>query len=455
MYERKQQIETSSSMDGDQTSSSTFDRRWTVEDETKLLKRTLLIPWQPDNLLDYFELDINFQQREPCVIELFDRRLFIEPYSMMRFEPSGLKSRLAHKKQIKVYCDNKQIMNCLTDERFVFVNDQQLADIWWFTSYFLDFAKMYTESPTTLINQFPLGHLLNEKDLLPVLCTRSNPNYNGNINPFTLCSFPNWLSTTFNLTTELVKFVSYFVKREQKCLDNTWIIKPTNRTDSADVFITNNLNAIIRLRSCRDRVACKYVHNPLLFYRADIKSLVKFELKYFVVLTSVLPLKLFVYKAFQVDCANKPFDLSKLYNQEIHLTDMSCFNDQVERLNLDHIDFINRFNYQYQYTKFDFEKIDTQVMMAIREMFELSTEKFPFAAINHNTASSCLYRVDVLLGWVEPKIEFSKLPVKPNILECNLNPNCELMCEKFPNFYNDVFNLMFLDDEENCNFRSI
>ena len=46
-------------------------------------------------------------------------------------------------------------------------------------------------------------------------------------------------------------------------------------------------------------------------------------------------------------------------------------------------------------------------------------------------------------------------PIKPNIIECSLNPNCHFLCEKFNNFYNDLFNLMFLNDEENCNFRNV
>lgn len=297
--------------------------------------------------------------------------------------------------------------------------------------------------------------MLNDKSVLPALCRRKLTSFNGNFNPHTLNCHPLFLPATFDLTSDLIKFVSYFLKRQQKNLDNYWIIKPTNLTGSAGIFITNNLNAIIRMRSSQNRVASLYVSNPLLFHRADIRKQVKFELKYFVVLTSVLPLKLFVYRAFQVDLANKPFSLepAHLYDQQMHLTDMSIFSDDVKRLDINHIEFINHFNYQYQYSQFNFDQLDAQTMRAIRELFELSTEKFPFSAINHNTASSALYQVDVLLSWTNQHYK-ALPPVRSNIIEVNLNPDCKFIAEKFPNFYNELFELMFLD-EENCNFRAI
>lgn len=438
--------------------SETESLKWTTEKEVELLKQTLILPWKSETLLDhYYQYEkINYQQNEPSILEFFHKRGFIEPYSMIRCEPTNLKCLIAAKNQIKVYCDHKPVINYLTDEKYVFVQNPDLADIWWYNEPFFEFSKMYKNNPNVLINQFPLGHLLADKSVLPALCRRNIKKFNGNFDPYTLESYPLFIPTTFDLNTELVKFVSYFTKREQKKLDNYWIVKPKNRQGSSDLFITNNLNAVIRIQSSGARVACKYISSPLLFYRSDIMNLVKFELRYFVVLTSVLPLKLFVYRAFQVDFANKPFDLTKnLYNQEMHLTDMRVFNDQVGRLDIDHIDFINRFNNQFQFADFDFDKIDNLSMTAIKELFQLSTELFPFAAINPNPASSALYQIDIVLSWIESSQLESNFPIKSNIIEVNQNPNCDLICEKHKNFYNDLFDLMFLNNEENCNFRFI
>ena len=280
--------------------------------------------------------------------------------------------------------------------------------------------------------------------------------FNGNFNPYNLTCHPQFLPASFDLNRELVKFVSYFTRRQLKNLDNYWIIKPTNSKSSMDVFITNNLNAIIRLRSTQSRVAQSYIAKPLLFHRPDTRKLVKFELKYFVVVTSVLPLKLFVYRGFQVDLANEAYEhpYDHLYNQEMHLTDMSIFSGEVERLDMSHIEFIRYFDSQFKYLNFDFDKVDSQTMSAIRVLFELSTEKFPFAAISHNTGSSALYQVDVLLSWVEQSQYGPALPVQSNIIECNLNPNCAVICRSFPSFYNELFELMFFDKEDG-NFRAI
>ena len=130
---------------------------WTIEDETELLKQTLLIPWQPENLQNYYELEINFQQNEPTVIEFFEKRGFAEPYSAIRSTPKDLKRTVTSKELIKVYCDDKQVMSHLTDYRIVFVNEKQIADIWWLKEQFLDFPMMYRQYPATLVNQFPLG----------------------------------------------------------------------------------------------------------------------------------------------------------------------------------------------------------------------------------------------------------------------------------------------------------
>ena len=133
--------------------------KWTIEDEIELLKETLLIPWQVDNLKNHYELNtlINFQQNEPTVIEFFEKRGFAEPYSIMRCEPKDLKSAIAEKILVKVYCEDKQVMSYLNSPRFAFVNDKGMADIWWFKEDFFEFAKLAKQYPNTLVNHFPMG----------------------------------------------------------------------------------------------------------------------------------------------------------------------------------------------------------------------------------------------------------------------------------------------------------
>jgi hypothetical protein len=54
--------------------------------------------------------------------------------------------------------------------------------------------------------------VINIKDLLAVICRRTSLPIDNE----TLQSYPLWLPTTFNLTYELPKFISYYQQREKK-----------------------------------------------------------------------------------------------------------------------------------------------------------------------------------------------------------------------------------------------
>ena len=64
-----------------------------------------------------------------------------------------------------------------------------------------------------LLNQFPFECVVTVKDLLAQVARRKG---SGRADPSTLATTPKWLPTTYNLVTELAKFVSYFQHREAK-----------------------------------------------------------------------------------------------------------------------------------------------------------------------------------------------------------------------------------------------
>lgn len=63
------------------------------------------------------------------------------------------------------------------------------------------------------ISQFPSEHVLINKDLLAAVCRR---NVGTVFNPDTLESYPEWLPTTFNLKSEMCKFISFFQNRKER-----------------------------------------------------------------------------------------------------------------------------------------------------------------------------------------------------------------------------------------------
>ena len=136
---------------------------------------------------------------------------------------------------------------------------------------------MHEKLPTGLINQFPYENVITVKDLLAVVSRRVKES-------------SKWLPRTYNLAYELPKFCAYFKRRENEELDNHWILKPWNLARSIDMTVTKNLNQIIRcqetgpkvikLNLCfhligfiflfKLKIACKYIENPVLFYREEL-----------------------------------------------------------------------------------------------------------------------------------------------------------------------------------------
>ncbi len=112
--------------------------------------------------------------------------------------------------------------------------------------------------PNCYINQFPGENIVTCKHLLAAV---SKNIADGDT--------PNWLPETYNLFYELPRFVHRYKTLEAKyeCCgrghkmfifnnllllkssesDNTWIIKPWNLGRGMDMFITQNLNQVIRL----------------------------------------------------------------------------------------------------------------------------------------------------------------------------------------------------------------
>lgn len=74
-------------------------------------------------------------------------------------------------------------------------------------------SSFYSKYPDRCVNQFPFERVITVKDLLAVVCRRAG---DGKEDPDTLERNPKWLPVTYNLETEISKFVSYFQQRENK-----------------------------------------------------------------------------------------------------------------------------------------------------------------------------------------------------------------------------------------------
>ena len=119
----------------------------------------------------------------------------------------------------------------------------------------------------------------------------------------------NLLPLTFILPTDSADLQQY-AKTHPKQL---WIVKPTNLQGGQGIRVVDNIANIKRKEAA---IVQKYISNPYL-----IKGH-KFDLRLYVLITSLDPLKVYIYGDGLVRFATKPYDTSpdKLGDSFIHLT---------------------------------------------------------------------------------------------------------------------------------------
>lgn len=400
-----------------------------ISDEIE--RRARLLPWIPSSFKA-----IDFLQSEPSEDYFISGRILETLPNIDALIPKDTNGSALDSKPLKVFSDYPYINEYLTSHKFSLVTDQHSADILWLTSHFKQYKEFSELYPNKFINQFPFENVITIKDLLAIVSRRNN-SITGSISD-TLPFLPNWLPTTYNMSTELPKFISYFQHREEKELDNYWICKPWNLARGMDMMITNDLDCIVRQSSSGHKIAQKYIEDPVLFHRDGIGS-VKFDVRYVLLLKSVHPLELYVYKNFFLRFANKPFEMCDFDDYEKHFTVMN-YSESAVLHRLLCADFVEEFNIQYSNQKWS--DIEPNILQMFHEVFESATMKGPPCGIGKSPQSRALYAADLMLSKEETG------GIQPKLLEINWTPDCQRACEYYPNFYNDIFELLFLDEEK-------
>ena len=396
-----------------------------VEGQTnnKKNRKALLLPWVETSFIKE-----DFLQVEP------DENYFLTGHiheSLPKIV--DIKCREHDGTKLKVFSQYACVNEYLNDSAFEIVTNEHQADILWYTSHFKEYKELSLRSPHVFVNQFPFENVLTIKDLLSVVCRRkAGERYFA---PDTLETYPTWLPTTFNLSTELVQFVAYFERRESMGLDNHWICKPWNLARGLDTHITKNLFYILRLPSTGPKIAQKYITNPVLYKRPEIGK-VKFDIRYVVMLKHVKPLKVFAYKNFFLRFANKEFALNNFDVYEQHFTVMNYSEDTP----LCHVKCANFIlEWEKQYPDFSWKGyVEPKIFHIFKEVFEAAVQEKPPKGIAESPQSRAVYAVDLILEWKERTMQ-------PVLLEINFAPDCKRACEYYPNFYNDIFKCLFLD----------
>ena len=263
------------------------------------------------------------------------------------------------------------------------------------------------------INHFPQSFEITRKDKLAM-------NVNKMQQKFGKKQF-DFLPDTYVIPDEFSDFYNHFQKEQQ--MDpkrNLWIVKPANMSRGRGIYIVDDI-AEVNVDDLA--IVSKYIANPLLINGH------KFDLRIYVLVTSVDPLRIYVFKEGLARFATEEYQSKNAKgNKFIHLTNYSInkkSENYVHNDNLENDDYgfkwsLSAFCKHLEQIKIDMNLFWSQIYDIIVKSF-LSAEHIIYPATKktciHRTNCFELYGFDIMID----------SDFKPWLIEINLSPS--LACD--------------------------
>ena len=406
----------------------------------------------------------------------------------------------------RVYSDCPQVRRSVTRARFEFVDSREVADVLWLGEHICDFESLKggqqggqqggaqggvkgsagLDAPAhasgalacsrPLLNQFPHESVLTAKNLLAE-CAQQRY---GRRQP--------WLADTYTLPHELPSFVHRLsAGRSDTCSRGemrlrSYIIKPWNLSRSRGVVIVDEMAAALAL-CCTDfgpRLACAYVARPLLL---DGR---KFDCRMYVGVRSLSPPRLYFCNYWYARVASAAYAGAPTSEHLAHLTVQKYLGVEQEFVEAERC--IERLSAARQAAArqaaeadgvgggrggggaipFEWERlVKPRLLAALADVFRLLVERADVGSEWAGGRCRALYGIDVMFAessrWQEeeepddegrPQQQPQQQPqpqqagdVQPVVLEVNYSADFGKPLELRPDFLNEAFAMLFLDEE--------
>lgn len=203
---------------------------------------------------------------------------------------------------------------------------------------------------------------------------------------------------------------------------------------SMDTWVTNNIDQIVRLVETGPKIAQKYIDRPITFKNRKI------DLRYVVVLKSLLPLQLYLTTEFYIRFSNNEFTMAEntFHEYDTHFTVMNYGDKEMTNLRCE--EFIKQFDQEYEAKGVKFDELNKKAHKAIVDVFVAFQARFgkDVEALGNIDKARGLYGVDVMIDQ----------DYNAKLLEVTFAPDMHRFCLFQPEGYNEVFGNLFFNEEK-------
>jgi len=205
-------------------------------------------------------------------------------------------------------------------------------------------------------------------------------------------------------------FPQFYVDGSQ----NIWIIKPVGNSRGSGIFLIDSFEEALESGTQnKSRIIQKYIEKPLILYNFPLPSLdgKKFDLRQWVLVTSVNPLTVYMFSSCYLRICSSEFDLRDIKNNFKHLTNFSV-NKEKYKYNIQNsvceLGPLKEYLKKTRKINWDIHIKPEIINIILETLHHVSPE------LEQKTGCFELYGFDLLLDE----------RCKPWLLEVNLSPAC-------------------------------